>query len=201
MNRKRILILVASAALAFALRTIAFPKGCSSGQKLAIAFKDSAFSNVVSALAIIALILCAVRVFHVFRARSMRRLATRWGFRYIGPTAPPQWWWNTSRPKIPAPLPGWFSRLGISQAWNIIEGKNYGTSLFIFDGVLGTYRSHPCTYIACQTEQNPFPITTSVEPLIQKHGWTVLHGVWFLWFSWFMGIRRLDGHIRYLLSE
>lgn len=149
---------------------------------------------------VVAAILGAVRIMHFFRARAMRRLASRWGFRYIGPTAPPQWWWNTSRPKIPAPLPGRFSRLGISQAWNIIEGKINGTSVFIFDGILGEVRSQPCTYIACQTEQSPFPITTSVEPVIQIRGWTVLHGVWFLWFSWFMGIGRLDGHISYLRS-
>ena len=142
----------------------------------------------------------AVRIMHFFRARAMRRFASRWGLRYVGPTAPPQWWFNTSSPKIPAPLPRWTSRLGISQAWNIIEGKINGTSVFIFDGILGEVRSQPCTYIACQTEQSPFPITTSVEPVIQIRGWTVLHGVWFLWFSWFMGIGRLDGHISYLRS-
>lgn len=153
------------------------------------------------AVLMFAAVLGAVRIMHFFRARAMRRLALKWGFRYLGPTAPPQWWWNTSRPKISAPLPGWLSRLGISQTWNIIEGRNNGTSVFIFDGVIGTVRSHPCTYIACETEQNPFPMTTSVEPVIQTHGWTVLHGVWFLWFSWFMGVGRLDRHLSYVRSE
>jgi hypothetical protein len=150
---------------------------------------------------VVAAILGAVRIMHFFRARAMRQLALRWGFRYIGPTAPPQWWWNTSRPKIPAPLPGRFSHLGISQAWNIIEGKNNGASVFIFDSVSIGYKSQPRTYIACQTEQSPFPLTTSVEPVIQIRGWTVLHGVWFLWFSWFMGIGRIDKHLSYLRSE
>ena len=157
--------------------------------------------TLVKVVLLVVAILGAVRIMHSLRARAMRRLASRWGFRYIGPTAPPQWWWNTSRPKIPAPLPGRFSRLGISQAWNIIEGKIKGTTVFIFDGILGEVRSQPCTYIACQTEQSPFPITTSVEPVIQIHGWTVLHGVWFLWFSWLMGIGRLDRHLSYLGSE
>lgn len=146
-------------------------------------------------------ILGAVRVMHFFRARAMRQLASKWSFRYVGPTAPPQWWWNTSRPKIPAPLPGRFSHLGVSQAWNIIEGKIDGTPVFIFDGISEGFRTQPCTYIACQTEQSPFPITTSVEPVIQIRGWTVLHGVWFLWFSWLMSIRRLDRHLGYLLLE
>lgn len=150
---------------------------------------------------VVVAILVAVRIMHFFRARAMRRLASRWGLQYIGPTAPPQWWWNTSRPIIPAPLPGRFFQLGVSQAWNIVEGKNNGASLFIFDGLSEGFRSQPCTYIACQTEQSPFPITTSVEPVVQIRGWTVLHGVSFLWFSWLMGIGRLDRHLNYLLLE
>ena len=202
MNRKRTLILFAAAALAFALSTFVFPNGSSAGQKLVIAYKDSTFLNTVSALVFVALILCTLRVFYVLRARSMCRIAARWGFRYIGPTAPPQWWLNPSRPKIPSPLPGWISRLGVSQAWNIIEGKNNGTSVFVFDAVWGgPVRTQPCTYIACQTEQSPFGMSTSVEPVIQIHGWTVLHGVWFFWFSWFMGIGRLDRHLSNLQAE
>ena len=80
----------------------------------------------------VAAALGAVHIMHFFRARAMRRFASRWGLGYKGPAAPPQWWFNTSRPKIPSPLPGWISRLGISQAWNIIEGKNNGTSVFVF---------------------------------------------------------------------
>ena len=148
----------------------------------------------------LAALLGALRIMYFFRARAMRRLASKWGFQYRGPTAPPQWWFVTSRPIIPSPLPGWISRLGVSQAWNIVEGRNNGASLFIFDGIVEVFRTHPCTYIACQTEQSPFPITTSVEPVIQTRGWTVLHGVWFLGFSWLMTIRRLDRHIDYLQS-
>ena len=39
---------------------------------------------------------------------------------------------------------------------NIIEGKNSGTTLFIFDGLsegYKTHKTHPRTYVACQTEQ------------------------------------------------
>jgi hypothetical protein len=157
--------------------------------------------TLLKALLLIAAILGAVRIMHWFRSRTMRRLASRWGFRYLGPTAPPQWWWNTSSPKIPAPLPGGFSRLGISQAWNIIEAKINGTSVFIFDSISGGFRTQPHTYIACQTEQSPFPMTTSAESVVQVHGWTVLHGVWFLWFSWLMGTGRLHRHLRYLVSD
>jgi hypothetical protein len=150
---------------------------------------------------VVVAILGAARLMHFFRARAMRRFASRWGLRYIGPGAPPQWWFDTSTPMIPSPLPRWVSRLGISQAWNIIEGKNNGTSVFVFDGLSVGFRSQPRTYIACQTDQSPFGMSTSVEPVIEMHGWTVLQGVWFLWFSWLMGIGRLDKHLSNLHSE
>lgn len=185
---------VAVAAVTYVLATSVFPGGSSTGQKVGNAFTGSTLSNVVSFFAFIALILGAVRIMHFCRARAMRRFASRWGLRYVGPTAPPQWWWNTSRPGIPSPLPGWMSRLGFSQAWNIIEGESDSASLFVFDGVLGTVHSQPCTYIACHTGQSPFEMSTSAEPVIQMHGWTVLQGVWFLWFSWFMRMGRLDRH-------
>lgn len=146
-------------------------------------------------------ILGAIRIMHFFRARTMRRFASRWGLMYRGPAAPPQWWFNTSRPQIPSPLPGWISRLGISQAWNIIEGNYNGMSVFVFDGVSQGFRSHPCTYIACHTEQNPFGMDTSVEPVTQMHGWTILHGVRFFLFHWFMGAERLDRHLSNLQPE
>ena len=158
-------------------------------------------SGILKLVLIVVAILGAVRLMHFFRARAMRRLALKWGLRYFGPTAPPKWWFNTSRAIIPHPLPGWVSRLGVSQAWNIIEGKNHGVSLFVFDGISEGARTHPCTYIACQTEESPFPMTTSVESVKQIHGWSVLHGLCFLGFYWFMGVGRLSRHLDYLLSE
>jgi hypothetical protein len=139
-----------------------------------------------------------LRLIYCFRAFAMRRFASRWGFRYIGPAIPPRWW-DISRPTIHAPLPSPLcSNLGIAQAWNIIEGKYKGTTLFIFDGLSTGYSSQPRTQIACQTDEDPFPLTTSVETVSQIRGWTVLDGVWFLWFSWLMSIRRLERHLRYL---
>ena len=95
-----------------------------------------------------AAVLGAVRIMHFFRARAMRGFASRLGFQYIGPAAPPQWWWNTSHLKVPPSLPAWISRLGVTQVWNIIEGKKNGMSVLVFDGVIGSVRSQPRTYIA-----------------------------------------------------
>jgi hypothetical protein len=156
--------------------------------------------NILRVALALAAILAAIRIYYFFRARAMRRLAEKWGFQYVGPTAPLQWWFIPSRPLIPASLPGQLHRIGVSQVWNILEGKNKGVSVFIFDGILGAYKGRPYTYVACKTEGSPFPIPTSSEPVEQMHGWTVLHGVRFGLFSWPMTIRRLDRHIDYLLN-
>jgi hypothetical protein len=153
--------------------------------------------------ATVLLIFGVVRIIHMFRARAMRAFAARWGFQYIGPPAPKLW--NPSHPKISPPLPAWFSLAchpcgrRIRQVWNVIEGQQNGASVLIFDSVVGEIKGGaPCTLIACQTEQNPFGIVTSPDRVIQSDGWTVLHGVWFLQFSWTMGIKRLGDYVNKL---
>jgi len=155
--------------------------------------------NFLSVLAMVSLIFGVMQIIHMFRARAMRTLAARWGFQYIGPYAPKPL--NPSHLKISPPLPVWISRFQpggerIRQVWNVIEGQQNGVPVFICDCVIGEYKGgHPCTLIAFQAEQNPFGIVTSRDRVVQSHGWTVLHGVWFLWFSWWMGIKRLDHHL------
>lgn len=154
--------------------------------------------------AIVVAALALVRVIHLLRARAMRAFAARWGFRYIGPSAPPSWWWNPPFTMGSPPVgtlhfhpPG----IAIRQVWNVIEGHRNGITVLIFDGIWGSRGGQPCTLIACKTEQNPFGMATSADQVIQSHGWTVLYGVWFLWFSWTMGIKRLDDHIGELRPE
>ncbi len=162
--------------------------------------------NFLIVVAVVSLILGLVRIMHMVRGRAMRALAARWGFQYIGPLAPTKWWWNPSHLEIRAPLPSWISSftpcgLRIRQVWNVIEGNTNGVTVLIFDSVIGQYKGgQPCTLIACKTEQNPFGMVTSADRVIQSHGWTVLHGIWFFWFSWTMGIRSLDDHLNKLVA-
>jgi hypothetical protein len=159
--------------------------------------------NFLPTLAVVTLVLGAYKILLVFRARAMRAFAARWGFQYIGPSAPK--WWHPSHPKISPPLPSGFSRAchpsgrQITQVWNVIHGHQDGVPVFIFDSILGYYRnSAPCTVIACQTEQNPFGAVAPPERVIQSGGWTAVHGVWLLFFSWTMGIPRLDRYAKKL---
>jgi hypothetical protein len=147
-------------------------------------------------VAFLSLILGLLRIMHMLRGRGMRAFAARRGFRYIGPSAPPQWWWNPSHLEIHPPLTR--SALGGLQArqvWNVIEGNVNGVTVFIFDGIIGSKGGQPFTLIACETEQDPFLMVASADQVIQSRGWTILHGVWFLWFSWIMSIPRIEGHL------
>jgi hypothetical protein len=152
------------------------------------------------ALAVLTLLFGLVSIPFIFRARAMRALAARWGFQYIGPPAP-RFWGFRSFPKVRLPLPVSFPRAGypvgeIRQVWNLIEGQENGISVLVFDSVIGerTY----CTFVACQTKQNPFGVDTSPDRVIQSHGWTVLCRVRYLQIPWTMGIHRLDDHVNKL---
>jgi hypothetical protein len=146
---------------------------------------------------IVLLISGGMQIIHRVRARAMRAFAAKWGFCYIGPPAPK--WWNPSHFEITPPLPHWTSSFaGIRQVWNVIEGQRNGMSIFICDSVIGSKGGAPCTLIGCQSEQNPFGTVGAADRVVQSHGWTVLHGVWFLWFSWTMGIKRIDHHVNEL---
>lgn len=151
-------------------------------------------------LALLALLLGVVSILSMFRARSMRTLAARWGFQYIGPRAP-NFSGFRSFPKTRLSLPVSFPRVGypvgeIRQVWNVIEGQQNGIPVLIFDGVVGerTY----CTIIACQTKQNPFGMDTSPDRVIQSGGWTVLCRVRYLQIPWTMGVQRLDDQVNKL---
>jgi hypothetical protein len=146
------------------------------------------------ALAVPVLIFGGIRSLFIFRARSMRALAAKWGFHYIGPHVP-NFWAFRSFHKVRLPLPISFLRAcypvgEIRQAWNVIEGQQNGLSVFIFDGVVGA-RTYG-TFIACQTKQNPFGMDTSPGRVTQSGGWTVLCRVRYLQIPWAIGVQRLD---------
>jgi hypothetical protein len=156
--------------------------------------------NLLKILIVLVPILAAVRVWHMFRARAMRTLAANRGFQYIGPGAPK--WWNPSHPRLSPPLPGQVAHdfASLRQVWNVIEGRQNGVSVFIFDSVMGWYGKGggaTCTFIACHGEPSPFGIGTSRDFVIQSHGWTVLHGR-LLWLPWPISVKRLDSYLKNL---
>lgn len=140
----------------------------------------------------------------MFRARAMRTLAARWGFQYIGP--PGFSWGFPSLPKIRPPLPvsfslDWYPANKIRQVWNVIEGQQSGVSILIFDGLFGKGKGTYCTFVACQTEKNPFGTDTALDRVIQSRGWTALYRIPLLqtpWGTWTMSTQRLEDHLNKL---
>ncbi len=151
---------------------------------------------------------CLVRSFYFIRGRAMRAFAAKTGFEYIGPETPPNWLRNPDHLHIQPPLPGWISHLHpgerrIRQVWNVMEGKINGISVLIFDCIIGEFKTAPCTILAAQTEHDVFGVGAPVDSafqsrITQSHGWTVVHGTWFMWFSWTMGTKRIDNRLNQL---
>ena len=150
------------------------------------------------------LLLGVIRILLMFRARAMRVLAARQGFQYLGPSA--FRWGFPSLPKIkhPVPIPfslAWYPASEIRQIWNVIEGRQAGVSVLIFDCAIGEGKGTHCrTVIACQTQQHPFGTDTSRNRVVHSGGWTVLYRVPFVnhpW-PWTLGIQRLAEYVNKL---
>jgi hypothetical protein len=160
------------------------------------------FLPLFAVLFLLALIFAVVSIVSKFRARAMRDLAAKWGFHYIAP--PASRWFSPSHLKISVPLPIWFSRgchpygSRIRQAWNVIEGKQGNVSLLIFDSIIGEGRGVYCTFLACETERNPFGIETKPDRLIRSGGCTAVYRVRFLQIPWTIGIKRIDDYVNRL---
>jgi hypothetical protein len=153
-------------------------------------------------LALLALIFGVIKILYMFRARAMRALAARWGFQYNGLSAS-SWRASSSskvRPSLPASFPLTCHPPGrrIRQVWNVIEGEQSGISVLLFDSIAGEGRGAYCTFIACQTEDNPFGMDISPDRLIRSGEWTALYRVRFLQIPWTMNIQRLEDYVNRL---
>ena len=160
-------------------------------------------SVIVYALVVLAVLSGYLKILMFFRARGMRALASRWGFQYIGPPALRflKIWFSSSH-EVSPPLPASFSLAcyptdEITQVWNVIEGQQNGISVLIFDGFFG--RKTYCTFIACQTERNPFAEDTWSDRVIQTGEWRVYYRVpTFQILPWTMGTKRIEDHLNKL---
>ena len=120
---------------------------------------------------VIAVVISGFGWFYVldsFRAKSMRALASKLGFKFIG-----------------RPLPASFTITcypfdgTLTNIWNVIEGQLSGTNVLVFDSLLpGTYR----TFIAVQRGGEVFVSDGSFYQgkILQSNGWTAIYQ----WITW-----------------
>jgi hypothetical protein len=161
--------------------------------------------SIVGYLLVVAAVLSGcLKVLTFVRAKRMRALAATWGFQYIGPPSLrfSRVWFSSSN-EVSPPLPASFPLPvnNIRQVWNVIEGRRNGLLLLIFDSfVRGGKAGWYCTFITCQTQQNPFGTASWRDCVIQAGGWTVFCRSQILltpW-PWTMGIKRLDDYVNKL---
>ena len=167
--------------------------------------------KLLPAFGALALIVGAVKLSLLVRARAMRALAARWGFQYIGPSAFTwkfSWgraWLTLRKIQPPVPIPfslAWWPANQIRQVWNVIEGQQGGVPVVIFDSCIEGSRDVYRTFVACKAEQIPFVIDKRRDRVVHSHGWTILYQVPFPLLTpgrtWSMSIRRLDRHLNTL---
>ena len=158
----------------------------------------------IYALVVLAFLAGYLKISTFVRAREMRALAARWGFRYIGPPTLGFWKvWVSYSGEVKLSLPPSFSLRGhpvdgIRQVWNVIEGQRNGVLLLIFDSfVRGGKAGWYSTFIAIQTQQNLFELNAPHNCAIKRDGWTVFYRVPFLMppWPWTISTKRLDDYV------
>lgn len=149
---------------------------------------------------LLAAIFAGVRLLYWLRASAMRALALRWGFRYT--KGDPRFWFL---PKKHCPLPTSFRLRGypvntINRTWNVVEGEMGGISILILDSTLGfgAKRGRYSTFIAAQTDRNPFGVTRAQEKIAHSNGWTAVYRLRFWQIPWTLSIQRIEEHLNSL---
>lgn len=128
-------------------------------------------------------------IFQFFRAKAMRALAYKWGFHYGDRDLPASF----RMACYPADT--------IRRAWNVVKGQQHGVTVLIFDSIVGEGgRGVYCTFVAIQTEMNPFENVDSHEKIIKSSGWTAVYRLRFLQIPWTLSAKRIEDRLNGALS-
>lgn len=149
-------------------------------------------------LLVIPLIFFGFSVSLMLRARTMRALAASSGLQYVGPQVPRWFGLVRIKPRLAIPR-NWYPANEIWQAWNVIEGERGGVRVLIFDGMLYNMVSTFCTFVACQTESNPFEKDEPGERILKSRDWRILYSTTTL-IPWAMSTAHLERHLNELCS-
>lgn len=125
------------------------------------------------------------RVMDSFRAKAMRALASKLGFKFLDRALP------ASFTMTCYPFDDSLTRF-----WNVIEGQLNGTNVLVFDSApFGNCR----TYIAVQTEREVFVSDGSFYQgkILKSNGWTVIYQ-WKPWVNvlgWSSSIKEIEEYL------
>jgi hypothetical protein len=158
------------------------------------------FSGLVLALFVLSLLFLGVKLLYLSRAMAMRALASRLGLQFS--EGKPHLLYL---PKAHRPLPASFQVSGspwntVSRAWNIIEGQKNGIRVLVFDSTIGSGKGVYSTFIAVQTDKNPFEYKSPEEKIAHSHGWTALYRRRFWQIPWTLSIESIENYLDNLPS-
>jgi hypothetical protein len=146
-----------------------------------------------SILFVIAVVIAGFGCFYVldsFRTKSMRALASKLGFKFIGRTLP------ASFTMTCYPFDG-----SLTYLWNVIEGQLNGVSVLVFDSApFGTSR----TFIAVQRGGEVFVSDGSFYQgkILQSNGWTAIYQ-WKPWVNllgWSTSTKKIEDYLGQLAT-
>lgn len=138
-----------------------------------------------STLFVVAVVIAGFGWFYALqlvRAKSMRALASKLGFQFIGCTLP------ASFTMTCYPFDG-----TLTNVWNVIQGQLDGTDVLVFDSApFGTYR----TFVAIQTEREVFVSDGSLNQgkILRSNGWTAIYQwkPWVTVLGWSSGTKKIE---------
>ena len=149
------------------------------------------------ALLMLIAIFVLIKLLYWYRASAMRALALKCGLQYT--KGDPKLWYL---PKHHRPIPTSFRLRGfpvntLSRTWNVIEGEKNGISVLILDSTLsmGGNRGRYSTFIAVQSDKNPFEDNDAREKIAHSNGWTALYRLRFWQVPWTLSIQRIEEHL------
>jgi hypothetical protein len=147
------------------------------------------------AVLLLAIVFIGIDILYRRRAAAMRSLALKYGFDF---TAGPPWYDLRKQP----PAPESFRLRGypidtLRKTWNLVEGNKNGSHVLILDSILGMggTRGRYSTFIAVQTNHDPFKVRGLNERIAHSNGWIAVYRLKFWQIPWTLSIERIEAHL------
>ena len=85
----------------------------------------------------------------------------------------------------------------LRKTWNLVEGKKNGLHVLILDSILGMggTRGRYSTFIAVQTNHDPFKLRGPDEKIAHSNGWIAVYRLKFWQIPWTLSIERIEAHL------
>jgi hypothetical protein len=151
--------------------------------------------GLIIAILLLAACFIGVKLLYLFRTMAMRNLAHKLGLQFRQGEQH-----LLFLPKGHHPLPTSLGVRGspwtsITRAWNFIEGEKNGVRVLIFDATLGSGRGRYSTFIAANSDKNPFGYVGPELKIAHSNGWVALYCLRFWQVPWTLSVQSIEEYI------